>query len=246
MSNSRGNTYVNAGRAIRRLLNKGADSARGDDASSLKKAVASWLNESHPTPNPLISLIDKSGRGFYHDSTAELLCPVDFNWANTRTREGIRNYEPDFQITAHLWPTFLYSNGKYDREDPTKGLFKGALLVRTFKHIFTSPSSAVKMQPDEEHPGHQEPLYKRSRTSGERRTKSNIAAILGMRSVQVRAIAYSAVQLQFASSSCGAWRIVDDVFDHCQFYIYIVDYFEHPPTPAAKSSVDTLLVWWNR
>ncbi|KAG1786245.1 uncharacterized protein HD556DRAFT_1449862 [Suillus plorans] len=203
-------------------LNKGADSARGDDASSLKKTVASWLNESRPTPNPPISSVDKSGRGFYHDATGELLCPVDFHWANP-------------------------SNGKYDPDDPTKGLFKSAWLVRTFKHIFTSPSSAGEIRPDEEEPlGYQESSHKRSRTSGERRTQSNIATILGMRSVQPRAIAYSAVQLRFALSSCGAWCIVDDEFDHRQFYIYIIDYFEHLPTSAAKASIDTLLVWWNR
>ncbi|KAG1841182.1 hypothetical protein C8R48DRAFT_620395 [Suillus tomentosus] len=251
VSNSHGDIYVPAGRAIRRLvsltdrvedlvgehdrrsalcdeddqhtedlvnsqsdgyqlniayqkLNRGADSARGDDASSLKKAVASWLNESLPTPNPPIPLVDKSGRGFYHDVTGELLCPVDFHWADPKTKKGIRNYEPDFQVTAHSWPAFLYCNSKYDPDDPTKGLFKGVLLVRTFKHIFTSPSSAGEIRSDEEE------------------------------------------LLRFALSSCGAWRIVDDEFDHRQFYIYIVDYFEHPPTSAAKASVDSLLVWWNR
>ena len=30
-------------------LDRGADSARGDDAVSLKPAIALWLNESHPT-----------------------------------------------------------------------------------------------------------------------------------------------------------------------------------------------------
>ncbi|KAG1884204.1 uncharacterized protein F5891DRAFT_971482 [Suillus fuscotomentosus] len=215
-------------------LNRGADSARGDDTSSLKKAVASWLNESLPTPNPPIPLVDKSGRGFYHDVTGELLCPVDFHWADPKMKKGIRNYEPDFQVTAHSWPAFLYCNSKYDPDNPMKGLFKGVLLVRTFKHIFTSPSSAGEIQSDEEELGYQEPSHKQSRTSGERRTQSNIATILGMCS------------LRFALSSCGAWHIVDDEFNHCQFYIYIVDYFEHPPTSAAKASVDTLLVWWNR
>lgn len=65
-------------------LNRGADSAHGDDAASLKLAVASWLNEKQPTPNPAISSRDKSGRGFYHDATAELICPVDFDWADKR------------------------------------------------------------------------------------------------------------------------------------------------------------------
>lgn len=47
------------------------------------------------------------------------------------------------------------------------------------------------MRPDEE------PSYKRLRTQGERRTRSDVAALLGMRSVQPRAIAYSAVQVHF-------------------------------------------------
>ncbi|KAG2754551.1 hypothetical protein P692DRAFT_201703947 [Suillus brevipes Sb2] len=204
-------------------LNQGADSARGDDAASMKLAVASWLNESSPPPNPPIHSRDKTGRGFYNDATAKLLCPVDFNWADTVTKEGIRNYEPNFQVTAHSWPSFLYRDGEYDQEDPTKGLFKGSFLVRTFKHIFTSPSSAADARPDEEIP--LEPLPKRSRTQGERRTRSD---------------------LRFALSSCGSWRNVDDDFEHDQFYIYIVDYFENPPTPTAKASVDALLVWWNR
>ncbi|KAG1787313.1 uncharacterized protein HD556DRAFT_1434435 [Suillus plorans] len=201
-------------------MSQGADSARGDDAASLKLAVASLLNEAQPTPNPPISSRNKSGHGFYNDATAELLCPVDFNWADKR-----------------------YNDGKYDRKDPTKGLFKSALLLRTFKHIFTSPSSAGEMQPDEE-AFHREPSYKRSRTLGERRTRSDVAALLGMRSVQPRAIAYSA--LHFALSSCGSWRTVDDEFDHHQFYIHMINYFEHPPTSTAKVSVENLLIWWNR
>ncbi|KAG1817491.1 uncharacterized protein BJ212DRAFT_1270055 [Suillus subaureus] len=126
-------------------LNRGTDLAQGDDTAFLKLAVASWLNKGQPTPNPLISSWDKSGHGFYSDLTAELLCPVDFNWADKSTQEGIRNYKHDFQVTAHSWPTFMYKDGRYDHEDSMKGLFKGALLVRMFKHIFTSPSSASKM-----------------------------------------------------------------------------------------------------
>ncbi|KAG2046346.1 hypothetical protein BDR06DRAFT_1014796 [Suillus hirtellus] len=209
-------------------LNRGANSARGDDAASMKLAVASWLNESSPPPNPPIHSHDKTGCGFYNDVTAKLLCPVDFKWADTVAKEGIWNYEPNFQVTAHSWPSFLYRDGEYDMDDPTKGLFKGSFLIRTFKHIFTSPSSAADA------------------TQGERRTWSDVATLLGMRSVQPRAIAYSAVQLWFALSSCGSWRNINDDFEHDQFYVYIVDYFENPPTPTAKASVDALLVWWNR
>jgi hypothetical protein len=71
------------------------------------------------------------------------------------------------------------------------------LAFKAFKHIFTSPSSAAETRPDEE--STPEPLYKRSRTQGERRTRSDVATLLGMRSVQPRAIAYSAVQVRFTS-----------------------------------------------
>ncbi|KAG1736276.1 hypothetical protein EDD22DRAFT_982391 [Suillus occidentalis] len=191
-------------------LNQGADSARGNDTASIKLAVASWLNESSPPPNLPIHLHDKTGRGFYNDVTAKLLCPVDFNWADTVAKEGIWNYELDFQVTAHSWPSFLYKDGEYDRDDPTKGLFKDSFLIRTFKHIFTSP----KLPP--------EPLPKQSRTQSECHTWSDVATLLGMHSVQPRAMAYSA------------------------FYVYIVDYFENPPTPTAKASIDSLLMWWNQ
>ncbi|KAG1907974.1 uncharacterized protein F5891DRAFT_974567 [Suillus fuscotomentosus] len=202
-------------------LNKGANSAQGDDASSLKKTVASWLNESRPTPNPPISSVDKSGRGFYHDATGELLCPVDFHWANPshRTKEGIRNYEPDFQVTAHSWPAFLYSNGKYNPDDPTKGLFKSAWLVRV---ALLGRYDLTKKNPW---------ATRNHRTSG-----------LGPQECAQFNRELSPIQ----QSNCGAWRIVDDEFDHRQFYTYTIDYFEHPPTPAAKASIDTLLVWWNR
>ncbi|KAG2056605.1 hypothetical protein BDR06DRAFT_879719 [Suillus hirtellus] len=217
-------------------LNRGADSARGDDVASMKLAVASWLNKSSPPPNPPIHSCDKTGCGFYNNATAKLLCPVDFNWADPVTKEGIWNYEPNFQVTAHLWLSFLYRDEEYDQEDPTKGLFKGSFLIRTFKHIFTSPSSAADAQPDEELPI--------ELTQGEHHTRSDVATLLGMHSVQPRAIAYSA--LRCALLSCGSWQNINDDFEHDQFYVYIVDYFENLPTPTAKASVDALLLWWNR
>lgn len=61
-------------------LRKGAEGARGDDANSLKAAVVNWLNEVSPCPTPSLNTTDKSERGFYHDVTGQLLCPVDYDW----------------------------------------------------------------------------------------------------------------------------------------------------------------------
>ncbi|KAG2045572.1 hypothetical protein BDR06DRAFT_978116 [Suillus hirtellus] len=129
------------------MLNEGSDGARGDDSASLKCAVADWLMERTPTPNPTIHRQDKSGRGFYNNVTGGLLCPVDYDWSN--------------------------------------------LMQTTYK-------------------------------------------------------AYVSVQLRFALSSAGSWHIVDDEFNHQEFYDNIVDYLELPPSPEATKDVDDLLLWWNQ
>lgn len=63
-------------------LNKGADGACRDDALGLKAAVIPWLMALCPTPEPMPSMREKSGRGFYHPATGRLLCPVDYDWDN--------------------------------------------------------------------------------------------------------------------------------------------------------------------
>ena len=61
-------------------LNKGADSACGDDTASLKLAMVHWLTEAYPDAQPHLELDEKTGHGFNHDLTGHLLCPVDYNW----------------------------------------------------------------------------------------------------------------------------------------------------------------------
>lgn len=84
-----------------------------------------------------------------------------------------------------------------------------------------------------------------------------------MESVKPRAIAYTVVQvrspycgdeeclsyniqLQFALSSCGTWRLVDGLFDHAVFYHNIVQWFEEMEGSAEKTFINDLLLWWNR
>src|ERR671928_1677970 len=48
------------------------------------------------------------------------------------------------KITDEDLPSFLYESGTaYDRENEDIGLFRGFLLVRVYRHIFTGPSSAL-------------------------------------------------------------------------------------------------------
>lgn len=58
-------------------LTEGADTAHSDDASQLKSVVPMWLGDA----TPRLSAHDKSGRGFYNDTTAHLMCPVEYDWS---------------------------------------------------------------------------------------------------------------------------------------------------------------------
>jgi hypothetical protein len=64
-------------------LKKGADAARGDDTSSLKELVATWLNQDF-RPATLIKPNDKHLRGFASDICGGLLCPAEWDWADER------------------------------------------------------------------------------------------------------------------------------------------------------------------
>ncbi|KAG2055901.1 hypothetical protein BDR06DRAFT_881211, partial [Suillus hirtellus] len=228
-------------------LNKGVDGARVDDMTRLKVIVASWLMQLTPSPSPIIHGQDKMGRGFNNDATGQLLCPVDYDWSDLQ----ITDYHPDYRVTAYSWPAFLYKDEQYDPQNPTNGLFKGNFLLKTFKYIFTSPTSAKMEDQEEPSPdnistqGHP----KQRRTAGKCHTHCNVAGLLNMRSVQPRSITYTAVQLtqlRFALSSTGSWRVIDDKFNVQEFYDNIVNFLELPMTPDASKEVDNLLLWWNQ
>ncbi|KAI6037787.1 hypothetical protein EDC04DRAFT_2604561 [Pisolithus marmoratus] len=79
------------------------------------------------------------------------------------------------------------------------------LVERHSSRSSSSPTSVLKMD--------DEPSPRKRRRHDERRTRSHMASLLGMKSVCPRAVAYAAVQLRFALSSCGAWRVVDGEFN---------------------------------
>ncbi|KAF8121234.1 hypothetical protein EV363DRAFT_1186974 [Boletus edulis] len=208
-------------------LTEGADAACADDACHLKLAVVTWLTDA----NPRLIAHDKTGCGLYNDATPRLICPAEFDWDKAEY----------FLITAHSWPRFLYKDGRYDPANPAEGSFQGILLVKAVKLTFTSLSSV-----DEEDPV--VPPGQGKRRRGERRMRTHIAGLLGMKKVAPRAITYVAVQvsLQFALSSCGSWRLVDGLFDHMKFYDNIVSWFEDTRDVKEKKFVDKLLWWWNK
>ncbi|KIJ89513.1 hypothetical protein K443DRAFT_117882, partial [Laccaria amethystina LaAM-08-1] len=121
----------------------------------------------------------------------------------TRVQDG------KIKIRTKHWPSFLYNEGEYDREERDKGLFKGYLLLRVYRHIFTSPSSAIgKVR---------------------KGTKPSKAQIYGMKRASGRTIAYACVQTRFLLNNLNSWSTVDGHFDLHTFYNNIVALFEMNP-----------------
>lgn len=110
----------------------------------------------------------------YHDALDHLL---------TRSRDFLnRVADGKVQITDEDFPTFLYeSETVYDEQNEDIGLFRGFLLVRVFRHIFTGPTSA--MDP-------------KTRANKSKAKKFKLIKVTG------RMIAYAAIQVSFLIHSC--------------------------------------------
>ncbi|KAG2120274.1 hypothetical protein DEU56DRAFT_735345 [Suillus clintonianus] len=211
--------------SILKELRKGADSARGDDTANLKHAVVVWLNELfHPLDPPLRTTI-KDDRGFVHNTTGMLLCPVEYVWSLSSTKDKIRDRDSDFLVTAYSWPAFIYKDYSFDSANIEKGLFRSTLLLKAFKHLFTSPSSAKEID-------------------GDGNGADVISASQRRRSSENDAVNRS--HLRFALSNINSWRSVDGDFDYYDFYNNIVDFFEVVPGADAQARINELLKWWNR
>ncbi|KZP24373.1 hypothetical protein FIBSPDRAFT_735796 [Athelia psychrophila] len=220
-------------------INKGADMARGDDASTLKVVVVSWVYEAFGPSVPSLVGGTKDGRGLHNEHTGRLLCPCEFNWAEDEVRDAVRAGHEEYAVTADSWPIFCYADFSYDYENAEDGLWRSSLMVKAFKFIFTSPSSAL----DDKDTDDAAPPKKRRNTRPT--TRQNVAAKIGLTSVTGRSIAYIAVQLCFALSSASSWSVHDSDFSYTDFYDGVVAYFEAPPGPIAVAHVALLLKWWN-
>ncbi|KAG2143671.1 hypothetical protein DEU56DRAFT_733151 [Suillus clintonianus] len=205
-------------------LKKGADAARGDDTSTLKDLIATWINQDF-RPSALLRPDDKQLRGFVHDVCGKLLCPAEWDWNNDRVKAGIRDRTSEFIVSENSWPLFLYENYSFDDSNLEKGLFQSKILIQAFKAIYTSPSSAKEVDGD---------------GNGADILESNRRARRALNQVKVKTC------VRFALSSVSSWRTIDGDFDYEVFWNNIVDFFEDVPGPAARRRVAQLLEWWTR
>lgn len=201
------------------MLQKGASGARSDDTKSLKSAIIDWLT---PPGEPLVPPIARNvkvDRGFNHEITGALLCPAGVDWSDQEVKQKLRTGE--LSIAGDQWPIFLYIGYKFYDDDPWRGLLRSTILLKTYKHIFTSPSSVEREA---------------------KATRSGNARIHGMTRVTPASIAYAATQARFALSSSPVFTRSDTVTDSERFYNSILDLLEDHDE---VKEVDDLLTWWN-
>ncbi|KAJ2920915.1 hypothetical protein H1R20_g16177, partial [Candolleomyces eurysporus] len=153
---------------IASTLDHGVGRARADDIRSTKGAILGWITPPGSVLIPPLSKNRKSDRGFFHYRTGELLCPPMLDWANSSIWE--RHKTGELTVSGDNWPSFIYER-PYNRESPWDGLWRGNLLVKGFKHVFTSPSSVEEAT---------------------RATRAGNVEINGMRRVTIPSLAYIA------------------------------------------------------
>ncbi|KAI0370819.1 hypothetical protein BV20DRAFT_1071766 [Pilatotrama ljubarskyi] len=212
-------------------LQLGASGAKSDDTRSLRGSVIDWLKVDFPADTVNLNRDTKVGRGFRNEVTGRLLCPVMLDWNDESVRTELLNRTATIDgepVNGSHWPAFLYASGIYNESVPWVGFLMGENLLRTYLHIFISPSSAKGA---EEHSG------------DGRATRSGNAANYGMTEVTKASIAYAAAQLYFALSDSAVFNKHQKNCDALGLYNAIRDYLEDP---EFKSDTNDLLAWWNR
>ncbi|KAI0739293.1 hypothetical protein BC629DRAFT_1565125 [Irpex lacteus] len=110
----------------------------------------------------------------------------------------------------------------------TEGLFRGPLVVRSYKHIFTGPSSAKG-------------------ATNSRGRKKNQAQLSGVERTTPRTIAYAAVQTRHMLCQQSDWSVEDGQFDNSQFFDFVVALLECTPDvdDVTRKWINATLDWWD-
>ncbi|KAH6914628.1 hypothetical protein BKA70DRAFT_1382966 [Coprinopsis sp. MPI-PUGE-AT-0042] len=206
--------------AIAAMIQKGANSARSDDTKTLKGAVIDWIIQPDQPLNPPLSRNVKMDRGFLHPRTGHLLCPAELDWNQKEVQRQLKDKE--LVVSGTSWPIFLYKDEAYDENEPWTGLFRSKILLKAYKHIFTSPSSVEREV---------------------KATRSGNARIHGMTAVTRASLAYIATQVRFSLSSASIFSRSDSETDSETFYHSVLDLLEDP---EEQHEVKELLSWWNQ
>ncbi|TDL19420.1 hypothetical protein BD410DRAFT_441511 [Rickenella mellea] len=202
-------------------LQKGESTARSQDTRSIKVSIIEWIFGRGEVIYPALSrTADKCQRGFNHPRTGFLLCPADLDWDNL----SVQNELKEGTLKSPQFPKFLYEDYRSTPNDPWKSLLRSELLVKGFKQVFTSPSSASDEIPTPP-------------------TRPSNARLNNMTAVTPAAIAYIATLIRFSLSSQTVFRRSGAITgtSHEAFYASLIKLLED----KKKIEIDHLLEWWD-
>ncbi|KAJ3858255.1 hypothetical protein EV359DRAFT_69159, partial [Lentinula novae-zelandiae] len=229
-------------------LQYGSISARSDDVHTLMIELANWLNF-RPLPShadPLLLNHSHELRGFKHNLTAKLLCPVEYDWSDSVVRAKIRNKEIKTNTSFFIHAFYRGEEGN-PNNNVEEGFLRSTLLVQTWHQIYRASGSISEdeipsLQTDRSNASAPVPQSNKARSS----TKQSLAELYGLNQVTPRTIAYSCVLLRFSLSHAKKWG-QDCSFNYEGLYNEIVDYFEaaDPEDEEVQTHLAELLHWWN-
>ncbi|KAJ7837994.1 hypothetical protein B0H14DRAFT_3459777 [Mycena olivaceomarginata] len=238
------------------LMQKGANDARSDDVKRITSFVGTWLNEDRDRPElrvfdhtrnatitnadgetvvteqraPILNPGDRSTRGIQHDITGALLTPTHWDWSEASVRQDLRAATKKLGFT--LFFRVFYEDFKGDPKKAERGFLKSRYLVKTYKVVFTAPSSADN-EDDENTP----PLKKLKSSKAVRKSVADILGLNGKVTPSLHCLCRGTLlgrQITTTSPS----RCYND---------FIVDFFEDTEEGSkARQRADNLLTWWNR
>ncbi|KAJ7894120.1 hypothetical protein B0H13DRAFT_1719353 [Mycena leptocephala] len=218
-------------------VQKGANDARSDDFRRVTRCMAQWINEDSSSDKPDLK-VNRSNRGADHDITGGLLTSTKTDWNNPRTCDDIRS---STTVGSNYFFRVFYEGFQGDPKKVVPGFLKSRYVVKSYKAVFTAPSSAE--DDDENTP----PMKKLKAATGGPIGKA-VATILGMNGmVTPRSIAYVAVLVWLSLTNVSTWKEEYYSVSLPQMYDFIVDFFEEPAVGSeAREGADALLSWWNQ
>ncbi|KAF8528608.1 hypothetical protein JB92DRAFT_773097 [Gautieria morchelliformis] len=151
---------------------------------------------------------------------------LDSTWNDGKIsiQQGLCDGTIDIQPSQ--WPNFIYEDCTvpYEGEDMWVGFLRHQLLVKTLKHIYTSPSSV-------------------DGADSNQATCSRKAALAGMTGMSVGAIADAVVKLRHSLSSHSTFQKNDRTSNNQLFYYGLLEVLE---AVESQEQVWELLQWYDR
>ena len=94
-------------------IQKGVSGARSDDTKSLKSVIIDWITLPDQPLNPPLPRNVKTTRGFNHDRTGFLLCPIGLDWTDAECG-------PTILFTPHGHDNALQNTGESPRRPTSR------------------------------------------------------------------------------------------------------------------------------